>query len=67
MPIADSDTTKQIQLSNKDKVFENIRNMHISEVSTYLRNLIADMKNIYEVWLVFKNLKLFQTFKIVIH
>jgi hypothetical protein len=67
LPIADSDTTKQIQLSNKDKVFENIRNMHISEVSTYLRNLIADMKNIYEVWLVFKNLKLFQTFKIVIH
>jgi hypothetical protein len=60
MPIPDSDKTKQIQLSNNDKVFENIRNMHISEVSTVLRNLIAEMKNIYEVYLLYAPFLLFK-------
>lgn len=40
---------KIVKLSNNDKIFENIRGMHISEIFSHLKKFLVSLKNIQEV------------------
>ena len=40
--------TKRVKLSNEDRIFEEIRTMHVSEVFGHLKNIVSNMKNVYE-------------------
>jgi hypothetical protein len=40
--------TKRVKLSNEDRIFEEIRTMHVSEVFSHLKNIVSNMKNVYE-------------------
>ncbi|CAF0708878.1 unnamed protein product [Brachionus calyciflorus] len=39
---------KRVKLSNDDKIFENIRGMHISEIFAHLKNFVNELKNVHE-------------------
>ena len=49
MPTNDPNKTRRVKLSNDDKVFEEIRTMHVSEVFSHLKSVVAEMKNVHEV------------------
>ncbi|RNA37684.1 vacuolar sorting-associated 33B [Brachionus plicatilis] len=46
--IPDEIKRKIVKLSNNDKIFENIRGMHISEIFSHLKKFLADLKNVHE-------------------
>lgn len=49
LPTNDPNKTRRVKLSNDDKVFEEIRTMHVSEVFSHLKSVVAEMKNVHEV------------------
>lgn len=42
--------SKRIKLSKNDKIFENIRDMHISEIFPHLKKNLEDLKSVQEVF-----------------
>jgi hypothetical protein len=45
----DTSKKKRIKLSNDDKVFEQIRSMHVSEVFGHLKNIVSHLNEVNNV------------------
>lgn len=53
IPESEGAKKKRIKLSNDDKVFEQIRGMHVSEVFGHLKNIVSHLNEVNNVRLRF--------------
>jgi len=49
IPEEGTNKKKRIKLSNDDKVFEQIRSMHVSEVFGHLKNIVSHLNEVNNV------------------